>query len=170
MGEDPSSTPADASADQASDAKAPRRRPRKRRASARSLARRAACQALYQQFLTGDYARNIIAQFSEFPGLDRVDQELFRELLMGVETHREALDEMIAERADRPVEQLDPIEHAVLLIGLYELRERIETPYRVVLNEALELAHEFGGEDGHKFVNAVLDKASLALRKVERAP
>ncbi|MEO0422399.1 MAG: transcription antitermination factor NusB [Pseudomonadota bacterium] len=168
MGEDPSSPSLDAGNDKAAGQKAPRR-PRKRRASARSLARRAACQALYQQFLTGDHARDLIAQFSDFPGLDRVDEELFREVLMGVETHREALDEMIEERADRPVDQLDPIEHAVLLIGLYELRERIETPYRVVLNEALELAHEFGGEDGHKFVNALLDKASLTLRKVERA-
>ncbi|MEO0973499.1 MAG: transcription antitermination factor NusB, partial [Pseudomonadota bacterium] len=100
---------------------------------------------------------------------ERVDQAFFRELLLGVETHREVLDELIAAHASRPLAQLDPIEHATLLIGVYELRERLETPYRVVLNEALELAHEFGGEDGHKFVNAILDKASLTLREAERA-
>jgi N utilization substance protein B len=145
------------------------RRRRGRRASPRGLARRAACQALYQQQLTGDHARNLISQFGEFPGLDRVDQPFFRELLLGIETHRETLDGMIAERSSRPLAQLDPVEHAILLIGLYELRERLETPYRVVLNEALELAHEFGGEDGHRFVNAVLDRAAAALRSVERA-
>ncbi len=169
MSVDEPSSPADGDLPQGTQAAKPARRPRKRKASARSLARRAACQALYQQFLTGDHARNLISQFSDFPGLERVDQPLFRDLLMGVETHREALDGLIAERADRPLEQLDPIEHAILLIGLYELRESIEIPYRVVLNEALELAHEFGGEDGHKFVNALLDKASLTLRQVERA-
>ena len=141
----------------------------RRRPGTRSLARRAACQALYQQLVTGETARNLISQFNEFPGLERADPPFFRELLMGVETHREALDAMIAERSSRPLDQLDPVEHAVLLIGLYELRERLETPWRVIVNEALELCHSFGGEDGHKFVNAILDRAASVLREAERA-
>lgn len=166
MSEDPSA------GDATDGRRSPEERDRSRRRrgrSARSLARRAACQALYQQLLTGEHARNLIAQFVEFPGLARVDQAFFREILLGVETHRSALEEAIAARSSRPVAQLDPVEHAILLIGLYELRERLETPYRVVLNEGLELAHEFGGEDGHRFVNAILDGAAAEYRQVERA-
>ncbi len=142
---------------------------RRQRPGTRSLARKAACQALYQQLVTGEIARNVIAQFDEFPGLGRADAALFRELLIGIEDRREALDALIAARSDRPLSQLDPVEHAILLIGMYELRERLETPFRVILNEALELAHAFGGEDGHRFVNAVLDRASREMRAAERA-
>jgi N utilization substance protein B len=141
----------------------------RRRPGTRSLARRLACQALYQQQLTGESARNLISQFNEFPGLEHADPPFFRELLMGVETHRDVLDEMIASRSSRPLAQLDPVEHAILLIAMYELRERLETPWRVVVNEALELCHRFGGEDGHKFVNAILDRAAQTLRQAERA-
>ena len=146
-----------------------RRGKRRRRPSPRSLARKAACQAIYQHLITGASARHLIAQFGEFPGLERVDEDLFRELMLGIEGQREALDEIIAARASRALTQLDPVEHAILLIGVYELRERLETPYRVVLNEALELAHEFGGEDGHRFVNAILDRVAGEFRPVERA-
>jgi N utilization substance protein B len=144
-------------------------RPARRRPGPRTLARRLACQALYQQDIAGQSARDLISQFNEFPGLERADPPFFRELLMGIETHREQLDEMIASRSDRPISQLDPVEHAILLIGLYELRERLETPWRVIVNEALELCHAFGGEDGHKFVNALLDRAASTLRQAERA-
>jgi N utilization substance protein B len=143
--------------------------PARRRPGPRTLARRAACQALYQHLVAGHSARDLISQFNEFPGLQGADPPFFRELLMGIETHRAVLDEMIAARSSRPLSQLDPVEHAILLIGLYELRERLETPWRVVVNEALELCHSFGGEDGHKFVNAILDRAAATLRQAERA-
>jgi N utilization substance protein B len=80
---------------------------------------------------------------------------------------RKALDTRLAEMMDRPPEQLDPVEHAALLIGLYELTSRPEVPYRVSINEAVGLTKRFGGTDGHKFVNAVLDRAARALRPHE---
>ncbi len=140
-----------------------------RSSRARSLARRLALQALYQWQITGQSGAELLNQYAQDEGYAEVDPEYFRELLQGVTGAAEALDATLGGYIDRPVGQLDPIEHAVLLIGLHELTHRLETPYRVVINEGVELAKKFGATDGHKFVNAVLDRAARALRAAEHA-
>lgn len=134
---------------------------------ARSLARRRAMQALYQWQLTGQSGKDIVLQFGADPEHQRTDRDLFRTLVHDVIDQREQLDSAIAEYSDRAVEQLDPVEHAILLIGVYELMRRPEVPYRVVINEAVELCRTYGAEDGHKFVNALLDRAAHSLRELE---
>jgi N utilization substance protein B len=100
----------------------------------------------------------------------RADAEYFRELVEKVSDARSDLDAELAGLLDRPLSNLDPIEHAILLIGAYELKSRPDVPYRVIINEGVELARRFGATDGHKFVNAVLDRAAARLRSAERAP
>ena len=135
---------------------------------ARSRARKLLLQALYQHALTQHEAGLLLEQYSADPELARADTAYFRELLFAIVAGQARLDELIQGCADRPIVQLDPVEHAILRIGMYELAERREIPYRVVVNEAVELSHRFGGADGHKFVNAVLDRASRTLRAEER--
>lgn len=133
----------------------------------RALARRLALQALYQWQMTGDDWEVVLHQFEENKEYPRVDAEYFAELVEhGVSSHDEML-EVVAEYFDRPLAQLDPVERAVLVLGVYELKNRIDIPYRVVLNEAVDLAKKFGAADSHKYVNAILDKAAASLRKVE---
>lgn len=134
---------------------------------ARNLARRRAMQALYQWQLTGQSAKDIMIQFAADPEQGKADSQLFRELVQDVIDQRDALDATIAEYSDRAVAQLDPVEHAILLIGIYELMHRPDVPYRVVINEAVELCRRYGAEDGHKFVNALLDQAARRLRQPE---
>lgn len=134
---------------------------------ARSLARRRAMQALYSWQLTGRSASDIVLEFSRDPEHRRADQDMFRRLVVDVIDGHEALDAEIAEHSDRAVAQLDPVEHAVLLIGVCELAHRPEIPYRVVINEAVDLCRLFGAEDGHKFVNALLDRVARKLRAAE---
>jgi len=136
---------------------------------ARSLARKLAMQALYQWQLTGQSAAELRNQYAEEEGYGDADAEYFRELLEGVTGGAAALDASLGGLVDRPVEQLDPVERAVLLIGLYELGHRLDVPWRVVINEGVELAKRFGATDGHKFVNAVLDRAARSLRAAEQA-
>ena len=126
-------------------------------------------QALYQRALTRDDAAALYDQYRDDPELARADADYFRELLFAIPPAEARLDELILGCADRPVEQLDPVEHAILRIGMYELEERREIPYRVIVNEAVELSHRFGAADGHKFVNAVLDRAARTLRADERS-
>jgi N utilization substance protein B len=126
-------------------------------------------QALYQRALTRDDATALYDQYRDDPELARADADYFRELLFAIPPAEARLDALILGCADRPVEQLDPVEHAILRIGMYELEERREIPYRVVVNEAVELSHRFGAADGHKFVNAVLDRAARTLRADERS-
>jgi N utilization substance protein B len=140
-----------------------------RSSRARSLSRRLALQALYQWQLTGHSSAELLNQFTTDAGYPEVDADYFAVLVRGVTGARETLDTSLGEMIDRPVNQLDPIEHAVLLIGLYELGQQLETPYRVVINEGVELAKKFGATDGHKFVNAVLDRAARSLRAAEHA-
>jgi len=140
-----------------------------RSSRARSLARRLALQALYQWQMTAQTSAELLNQYAQDEGYPEVDAEYFVELLRGVTAQAEALDATLGTRIDRPVGQLDPIEHAILLIGVYELTQRLETPYRVVINEGVELAKKFGATDGHKFVNAVLDRAARDLRSAEHA-
>jgi len=140
-----------------------------RAARARSLARKLAMQALYQWQMTGQTAAELRNQYAEEEGYGDADAEYFRELLQGVTDGAAVLDGTLAGLIDRPVEQLDPVERAVLLIGLYELGQRLDVPWRVVINEGVELAKRFGATDGHKFVNAVLDRAARSLRAAERS-
>jgi len=136
---------------------------------ARSLARKLAMQALYQWQLTGQSAAELRNQYAEEEGWGDADADYFRELLNGITEGAAGLDATLAGLIDRPVGQLDPVERAVLLIGLYELGHRPDVPWRVVINEGVELAKRFGATDGHKFVNAVLDRAARSLRAAEQA-
>jgi len=124
-------------------------------------------QALYQVQLTDHSKAELIAQFHNRPEYERVDQEYFDEALAAIIDRRESLQESIASYADRPVNQLDPVELALLQLGFYELESRIDVPYRAVINEAVNLAKRFGALDGHKYINAVLDRASKSLRPEE---
>ena len=144
-------------------------RPRSDRSGrARSLSRRLALQALYQWQMTGQSFPELRNQYTSDEGYAEVDPEYFQQLLHGVVEDSAALDAMIGEWLDRPVAQLDPVEHAVLLLGVEELRTHVEVPYKVVLNECVELTKKFGATDGHKFINAVLDRAARQLRAAEQ--
>ena len=144
-------------------------RPRSDRSGrARSLSRRLALQALYQWQMTGQSFPELRNQYTSDEGYAEVDAEYFQQLLQGVIDDSAALDAMIGGWLDRPVAQLDPVEHAVLLIGVEELRAHVEVPYKVVLNECVELTKKFGATDGHKFINAVLDRAARQLRAAEQ--
>ena len=134
---------------------------------ARSLARRLALQALYQLQLNDLSWQDIHQQFMQDPEAERVDRDYFRLLLAGIAGSREALDAQLAALSEIPPAELDPIEHAVLWLGLHELQQAPELPFRVVLAEALQLARQFGATDGHKFVNAVLDRAARDLRAAD---
>jgi len=136
---------------------------------ARSLSRKLAMQALYQWQLTGQTAAELRNQYASDEGFGDADADYFRALIDGIIDGAAALDATLGALIDRPVEQLDPVERAVLLIGLYELGQRLDVPYRVVINEGIELAKRFGATEGHKFVNAVLDRAARSLRAAEQA-
>lgn len=133
----------------------------------RARARRRALQALYQWQLGGGSMRDIIGQFNEEQDMAIADGEFFADLLLGVERELEALDAAIAPLADRPVAEIDPIERATLRLAAYELRHRLDVPCRVVINEAVELAKDFGAVGGHGYVNAVLDKLARSERQAE---
>jgi N utilization substance protein B len=126
-------------------------------------------QALYQWQLTGQSCAELRNQYVAEEGFGDADREYFEVLLTGTTGARESLDEALGSLLDRPVAQLDPVEHAVLLIGLYELRDQPEVPFKVVINEGVDLTKRFGATDGHKFVNAVLDRAARQLRPTEQA-
>ncbi len=130
----------------------------------RRRARRRALQALYQWHLTGQDVGNIILQFHEVQDFSNVDTELFATLVRKVSKDQADIDEKLAPFLDRPLKQLDVIEHVILSIGVYELMHSIEVPYQVVIDEAINLAKQFGAEQGHSFVNGVLDKAAKQLR------
>ncbi|HXS22261.1 MAG TPA: transcription antitermination factor NusB [Steroidobacteraceae bacterium] len=133
----------------------------------RSVARKLALQALYRWQLNECPWQDLIQEFGDAEDMPRADREYFRELVEGVWRNREALDADLASWADRGPSLLDPIEHAILLIGVFELRHRQDVPYRVAINEAVTLAKRFGATDGHKYVNAVLDRAARAVRPDE---
>jgi len=134
---------------------------------ARSHARRLALQALYQIQINPRPLAAVQSEFAADPEAERVDIDYFRALITAIEPHREALDLRLAALCEIPPHELDPIEHAVLWLGMHELESRPELPYRVALAEAVELAKQFGATDGHKFVNAVLDRAARELRPHE---
>ncbi len=140
-----------------------------RTSRARSLSRKFAMQALYQWQLTGQSCAELRNQYVAEEGFSDADRDYFEALLTGTTGERESLDAELGSLLDRPVAQLDPVEHAVLLIGLYELRAQMDVPYRVVINEGVDLTKRFGATDGHKFVNAVLDRAARSLRAAEQS-
>ncbi len=133
----------------------------------RARTRALVLQALYQNLITRTEYFDLLREFEARDEYKRVLPEMFAELLKVCLLEREPLDELIQQFADRPDEQLDPVEHAVLYICLAELRSFPEVPFRVAINEALALAHRFGAEDGHKYVNAIVDKAARQLRATE---
>jgi len=135
--------------------------------SSRRLAREFAVQGLYEWLLSGNDVRAIEHRLAEVKNFDKVDRPLLDEILNGVIREEQALSARLAPYLDRAVKSLSPVERAVLLVGAYELLNRIDTPYRVVINEAVELAKSYGGTDGHKYVNGVLDRLAGELRAVE---
>ncbi len=136
-------------------------------ASPRRRAREIALQGLYQWLLAGTDARSALAALTEQDGFDKADRVHLDALLHGCIDQAAALDAVIARHADRKTALLSPVEHAALLIGCYELQHCLDVPYRVAINEAVELAKSFGGTDGHKFVNGVLDRCAGDLRPLE---
>ncbi len=124
-------------------------------------------QGLYQWLLAHTDPTIIAAELAEAENFDKGDVAYFGTLLNGAIDHAAELEAMIAPFLDRRITELSPIERGILLIGAYELMRELEVPYRVVINEAVELAKGFGGTDGHKYVNGVLDKLAVDLRPVE---
>jgi N utilization substance protein B len=137
--------------------------------SMRHRARELAMQGIYEWRLSGKNAALIEQGTREEKSLGRYDTEFFGQLLQGAIAQHEALSAQIAPHLDRAVKELSPVEFSVLLLGAYELTQHPEIPYRVVINEAVELAKTFGGSDGHKFVNGVLDKLAAKVRAAEVA-
>jgi len=135
----------------------------------RSMARRLALQALYQWQVSGQTAAEISAQFAEDQNLKGAERGYYEELLAQVPVHADELDEHLKPMLDRPLHEVDPVERAILRIGAYELAYRRDIPYRVVINEAIELAKVFGGEQGHKYVNSILDGVAKTVRPQEVA-
>ncbi len=135
--------------------------------SPRHRARELALQGIYQWRITAGDEAKIEKQIDAEKNLGRYDKELFSRLLRGALNRHAELEGLIAPHLDRPLEDLSPVEFAVLLLGAFELAQQTEVPYKVVINEAVELAKTFGGSDGHKFVNGVLDKLAPQLRAAE---
>jgi N utilization substance protein B len=138
------------------------------RVQARAAARKLLVQALYQWQLARQPAAELAAQYESAPEFARADREYFRAGLAAVCGDGPGLDAELARHSDIDPARLDPVEHAILALGLWELMARPEVPYRVVINEGIELAKRFGATDGHRYVNAVLDRASRAHRGAER--
>ncbi|MDH5328049.1 MAG: transcription antitermination factor NusB [Gammaproteobacteria bacterium] len=134
---------------------------------ARSLARKRAVQALYMWQMTGQNISDIDQQFVLENDMDKVDMEYFHELLHRVPAVVDELDTHIEPVLDRPLAELDPVEYTVMRIGVYELQFRLDIPYKVAINEAVKLAKTYGAEEGHKYVNSILDHIARKLRAVE---
>ena len=137
--------------------------------STRRRARELALQGIYQWRLTGGEAEQIEKQISGEKGLGRFDSEFFSQLLHGILRGHAELEAAVSTELDRPLDELSPVEFSVLLLGAYELLHHPEIPYRVIINESVELAKTFGGTDGHKYVNGVLDKMAAKARAAEVA-
>jgi N utilization substance protein B len=136
--------------------------------AARSRARRRALQAIYAWQMSGSKMNAVIDQFRHEQDMEVADLEYFEDLLRGIERHVAELDEALTPYIDREVGQIDPIERAALRIAAYELKFRPDVPYRVVINEAIEVTKRFGADHGHSYVNGVLDKLASQLRGTEK--
>ena len=135
--------------------------------SARRRSREIALQGLYEWLVSGTDGGVIDAHMREQDGFDKADRAHFDALLHGCIAEAVDLDAVLAKFVDRKTTELSPVEHAVLMIGAYELKHCLDIPYKVAINEAVELAKSFGGTDGHKYVNGVLDKSAAELRPTE---
>ena len=135
--------------------------------NARHKARELALQGLYQWLLAEEHADEIRMHLAEFKGYDKADQKYLERILNGVIADAAELEAGFRPLLDRPVDELSPVERGVLLIGAYELAHVPDVPYKVVINEAVELAKSYGGTDGHKYVNGVLDKLAARVRPEE---
>ena len=142
-------------------------KPAKGKTAARRQARSLAMQALYQWHMAGQSINEIEAQFRVDNDFANVDGAYFREILHGVPAQKSEIDALLEPHLDRPMADLDPVELAILRLSSFELRNRLDVPYRVVINEGIELAKVYGATDGHKFVNGVLDKLAPSLRAAE---
>ena len=145
-------------------------RPPKKRAqpkSARRRSREIALQGIYEWLVSGADASLVDAHVREQNDFDKCDTAHFDALLHGCIREAAAIDAVLARHVDRKTTLLSPVEHAILMIGTYELAHCVDVPYRVAINEAVELAKTFGGTDGHKYVNGVLDKCAAELRPAE---
>jgi len=134
---------------------------------ARKKARRLALQALYQWKMAGSDLADIEAQFHVNNDMAKVDTQYFSLLLRNIPLQVQELDDSIEPFLDRKLTDLNPVELTILRMGAYELKERLDIPYKVAINEAVKLAQEYGAEDGHKYVNGVLDKLAKQIRTVE---
>lgn len=142
----------------------PPARPDKSARGMRRASRSLAVQALYQWLIAGADQAAIMAFVREQDDFPRCDEPYFEALLAGCMGEAPALRERFSTQLDRPMAELSPVEHAILLLATYELMHQPEVPYRVVINEAVELGKSFGGTDGHKYINGVLDKLAKVLR------
>ncbi|MBL4797279.1 MAG: transcription antitermination factor NusB [Oleispira sp.] len=138
--------------------------------AARRKARSFALQAIYQWHMAGADLAKIEAEFRADNDMSKVDMEYFHEILHGVPRELAALDKLIEPLLDRNTEDMTPVELSILRLATYELIHRIDVPYKVVINEAVELAKSFGATDGHKYVNGVVDKIAQLVRTVEVKP
>ena len=135
--------------------------------SSRRRSREFALQGLYQWLLSGEPVADVVEHIAQLDGFAKSDRVHFDALIHGGIEQAAALDAVLARHVDRKTSQLSPVEHAALMIGCYELMHCPEVPYRVVINEAVELTKSFGGTDGHKYVNGVLDRCAAELRAGE---
>ncbi|MFI4906041.1 MAG: transcription antitermination factor NusB [Steroidobacteraceae bacterium] len=135
-----------------------------RNSGARTIARKLALQALYRWQLNACEWQDLVQEFATDADMPRADAEYFEALIAAICRSHDELDAALAPLLDRKPAELDPVEHALLLIGSYELQHRLEVPFRVVINEAVNLARRFGATDGHKFVNGVLDRGARLWR------
>ena len=135
--------------------------------NSRTKARRNAVQALYQWQLAGHDLADIEAQFLAEYDMKKVDVEYFKQLFRQVPLHLHELDDHLLPFLDRPIDEVDPVERAVLRLAAYELEFCLDVPYRVVINESVELAKRFGAEHGHKYVNGIVDQVAKKLRATE---
>lgn len=134
---------------------------------ARRKARRALVQAVYQWQLSGNSVTSVKADFAEGDSLKKADHEFFDQLLSTVVTHAADLDASFAAKLDRELEKLDHVERAILRLASAELKFRVDVPYRVVIDEYVELAKTFGAQDSYKYINGVLDMVASEIRQIE---
>lgn len=140
------------------------------KAGDRRRARALAMQGLYHRHFSKTPVADIEAELIVDNDMSKVDQMYFRDLLRGVHREQDELDRLLEPYLDRPLAEVDPIELAIVRLGAYELKHRLDVPYRVVINEGIEMAKRFGGTEGHKFVNSILDKLSRRVRLAETRP
>jgi transcription antitermination protein NusB len=133
----------------------------------RQLARSLCVQALYQWHMAGHSASEVEAQFLADQDFQKADKRLFSQLLRGVTSRVEALDKLLIPHLDRTIGELDPVEISILRMGVFELSDSINTPYRVIINECIELGKQFGATDGYKYINSIMDQLAHQLRTIE---